>query len=43
MNVKFCATQIYNTLVQWAGQRIVFFAGGPFHVLEVSDRKKGVL
>ena len=35
--------EIHNTLAQRAGKRTIFFAGSPFHVLGVSDCKKGVL
>ena len=36
-------SEIYNTLVGWAVKRIIFCVGGPFHVLGVNNRKKGVL
>ena len=36
-------SEIYNTLAERAGKRIIFFAGGPLHVLRVSNHKKGVL
>ena len=32
-----------GSLAEWESKRIIFFAGAPFYMLEVSICKKGVL